>query len=313
MTKEIMVTFILGILLPVAAFRIVGRTAQPFEVITDIIVEDPQEFGTINRIPVLTENGTVALMDIEEYVLGVVLAEMPAEFHKEALKAQAVAARTVACKGYYGSWKHVAASVCTDPSCCQAYCRVENYLGTESNLNDVKNAVSETKGQVLMYGGKYVEATYFSCSGGRTEDALAVWGTHIPYLQAKDSPGEEDAEHYYDIVTFSKPEFCAMLGIEENAILQILSISYTSGGGVDTICISGKMFQGTQLRKLLNLRSTSFSISFDSQNVTIQTKGFGHRVGMSQYGAQAMACSGSSYEEILQYYYPGTEIVNKFG
>lgn len=308
MTKEILVTFLLGILLPAVVFRMVGGTHESDEMVTGVIGEEHLQGETVNRIPVLKGNGTVVLMDLEEYVLGVVLGEMPTEFHEEALKAQAVAARTVACKGYDGSWKHVTASICTDPSCCQAYCAPETFQGAEAIIEEVKKAVMETRGQVLLYGGEYIEATYFSCSGGRTEDAVAVWGTQIPYLQAMDSPGEENAAHYSDTITISKSKFCELLGIEKDAVLQVSSISYTGGGGVDSICISGKIFRGTQMRTLLNLRSTSFIISFDQENVIIQTKGFGHRVGMSQYGAHAMACNGSSYQEILQYYYPGTEL-----
>lgn len=309
MTKEIWLSILLGVLFPTMVFRLVENYAESNEVITDVFIGDHQQISVSNRIPVLTEGGVVELMDMERYVLGVVLGEMPSDFHKEAIKAQAVAARTVACKGYYGSWKHVTACLCTNASCCQAYCPPETFQGSATVLEYVENAVKETSGQVILYNGELIEATYFSCSGGRTEDAVAVWGTQIPYLQAKDSPGEELAEHYSDSITISKAEFCEALGLKEGNPLQISSISYTGGGGVDQICISGEFFHGTQVRMRLNLRSTSFAITFDGDSVVIQTRGFGHRVGMSQYGAQAMANNGSMYQEILQYYYPGTELI----
>ena len=162
-------------------------------------------------------------------------------------------------------------------------------------VDKVSQAVKETQGQVLLYQGELIEATYFSCSGGRTEDAVAVWGTDIPYLQAQDSPGEEDAEVYMDTVTFPVEDFTYLLGIEPSATgLQVDSVTYTRGGGVDTIVISGKEFDGGQMRQLLGLRSTAFAMQIVGETVTITTKGFGHRVGLSQYGAEAMAQSGSS-------------------
>ena len=265
------------------------------------------------RIPVIMSDGQVKNMDLDTYITGVVLAEMPAEFEEEALKAQSVVARTFTLKRLHSPDKHAQAGVCTDPACCQAYISPEDYLRREGlleNLQKVKKAVLQTSGQVLTYEGELIEATYFSCSGGKTEDAVAVWGSDIPYLKAQESPGEEHAAHYMDTVTFSKEEFLNRLGAEftGNSVVTIENATYTEGGGVDRIDICGKEMKGTQVRQLLGLKSTAFIMTAVGDSVTVTTKGFGHRVGMSQYGADAMASKGSEYTEILNHYYPGTAL-----
>jgi len=247
-------------------------------------------------------------MKLEDYIVCVLLAEMPSEFEQEALKAQAVAARTYTLKRQQAGNKHENAAVCTDASCCQAYCPEEDFLvsgeSTEA-LNKMKNAVLSTAGQVLTYDGALIEATYFSCSGGRTEAAVAVWGSEVAYLQAVDSPGEENASHYMDTVSFTLQEFADKMGVELSGSW-LGKITYTDGGSVETITIGSKQFKGTEMRQKLGLRSTAFVITPVGDKVTITTKGFGHRVGMSQYGAEAMAVQGKTYAEILAHYYPGT-------
>lgn len=269
-------------------------------------------------MPVLVrvKDGTVEADSMEAYLVGVVLAEMPAYFEPEALKAQSVVARTYAGKAYATGGKHGDGSVCTDFSCCQAYISEEEYLdrgGTQQDVEKVSSAVLATAGCVLMYEGEWVEATYFSCSGGRTEDAVAVWGTDYPYLRSVESPGEEDAPPYTDMVRFSFQEFQDALDISlsEDPGDWFGMTTYTSGGGVAAMQIGGKTYAGTQLRSLLGLRSTLFSVRVTDSYIEITTKGYGHRVGMSQYGADAMAASGSTYQEILAWYYPGTELVFK--
>ena len=260
------------------------------------------------------EDGEVTAMDMDEYLLGAVLAEMPADFEAEALKAQAVAARTYARRAYVTGGKHGDGSVCGNYACCQAYISPEDYLergGTQEGVDKVRACVTATSGMVLTYDGALIEATYFSCSGGRTEDAVAVWGTEYPYLQAVDSPGEEGAAHYRDTVTFSPEVFCARLGLALTGEPESWfgEVTYTDGGGVDTMVIGEIAFRGTQLRSLLGLRSTAFSVDIDGDgNIRITTRGYGHRVGMSQYGADAMAVAGAEYGEILAHYYPGTSL-----
>lgn len=264
-------------------------------------------------IPVLLPDGTVERMDLEEYVGGVILGELPADFSQEAKKAQAVVARTYALRSCEAGVKHPQGAVCTEASCCQSYCAPEAYLaagGTQEAVDCAREASRATAGEVLTYGGRLIDATYFSCSGGRTEDAVAVWGADVPYLQATDSPGEEGATHYTDTVRFGAEEFQRLLGVTLDAPAEqwFGAVRYTDGGGVAQMEIGGVAYDGTTLRRLLNLRSTAFTMTAVGSTVTVTTKGFGHRVGMSQYGAQAMAAAGSSYTDILLHYYQGVRI-----
>lgn len=259
-------------------------------------------------------DGTVTQMELEEYLLGVLIAEMPAGFEPDALKAQAVAARTFALYCDQTGCKHTNAAVCTNSSCCQGYMSVETYYskgGTEANVQKLQRAIRDTSGQVLTYQGKLIMATYFDCSGGTTEAAVAVWGYDVPYLQSVSSPGEENAVHYNEEKTFTLPQFCAALGVQltGDSAAWFGPVTYTAGGGVDTLEICGVSYRGTTLRTLLGLRSTAFEITVSADAITFVTRGHGHRVGLSQYGADAMALTGCNYIDILTYYYQGTEIV----
>ena len=252
----------------------------------------------------------VRKMKLDEYIVGVVLGEIPDNFEMNAIKAQAVAARTYTLRRVNLDLKHDNADVCTNHACCQAFsdpstCKNQEYL------QKVWDAVRETSGQVLLYNDLPIEATYFSCSGGKTEDAVAVWGRDVPYLRSVESPGEEAAAYYEYTFEYSRKEFLALLGLPDHLLLYNDSVEliYTNGGGVDRMIIGGEEFVGKQLREILNLPSTAFSLEFKQDKVIITTRGNGHRVGMSQYGAEAMAVSGSTYYEILMHYYPGTELV----
>lgn len=253
-------------------------------------------------------DGKVVSMWLEEYVVGVVYAEMPASFEMEALKAQAVAARTYTLRRKGTKTKHSDFDVCADSSCCQAFRIPDDSAGEIASVNKIRQAVADTEGEVLLYCGELIEATYFSCSGGLTEEAVAVWGEDIPYLQSVKSPGEEGSKHYVETVYFTINEFEEKTGVSltEAPNSWFTNITRTNGGGVDTVTICGKVFAGKELRNLLALKSTAFSIAAIGDSVVISTKGFGHRVGMSQYGADAMAVSGSNYKDILSHYYKGT-------
>lgn len=320
--RTVLIVF-LGLILPWSVAAIMSgeiMEREENENMTDALpqLSQPQqtqpEMQDDFKISVLMSDGSVMQMELDEYLTSVVLIEMPAEFETEALKAQAVVARTYAVNKHFSGGKHVAASICTDSTCCQGYCSVEEFLhrgGSDSDVEKIRQAVVSTHNQVLTYNGKYIDATYFSCSGGRTESALAVWGAEIPYLQAVESPGEEQASHYTDTVTFTTAEFADLLGknLYGHPEEWIESVSYTEGGGVESIRICGDEFKGTVIRKQLGLRSTAFTITIVGSTITVTTKGFGHRVGMSQYGADAMAAKGSTYSEILKYYYKGTKLV----
>jgi len=305
MKKQLFFAFLLGLALPLAMMALVKPEQQAAE-----NTEPVQQ--TSVKIDVL-HDGDVVEMELEEYIVGVVLSEMPADFQPEALKAQAVVARTYARKRMDKGSKHETSAVCTDPACCQGYRSLGDYLsagGAEDSVDKVAQAVADTAGLVLKYEGELIDATYFSCSGGSTEAAVEVWGADVPYLQAVDSPGEEIAVHYTDEAVFTVEEFARLTGCTGKPEGWLGRITYTQGGGVDTIELCGKIFTGTELRKLLGLRSTDFSIEIGEAAVTIATQGFGHRVGMSQYGAEAMARQGSTFQDILSHYYLGTELGN---
>ena len=247
-------------------------------------------------------------MELEEYVVGVVLAEMPAEYEPEALKAQAVVARTFAWKAACTGGKHGGA-VCTDPACCQGYVAPGQFLqsyGTDADLEKIRAAVSNSAGLVLTYGDELIEATYFSSTAGYTEDAAAVWGSSYPYLVPRESP--EQVQEAYTV--YSRAWLEKNLGVQlgEDTQSWFSHWEYTAGEGVASVSVGGKCFSGTALRRKLNLRSTVFTVTIQNDAAVFCTRGYGHRVGMSQLGADAMAAAGSTFADILSYYYPGTEL-----
>lgn len=323
--KQILVAMTIGMVVPQMIFAVsdrIGRTSDP------VILEATESTGqtvqtTLAEVDTITEIGVmyipvvddddVTVMKLEDYIRGVVLAEMPASFETEALKAQAVAARTYTLRRLTQGDKHPQGAVCTDSACCQAYLSDGDYLekrGTQKDLEKVAAAVAATAGEILTYEGSLIEATYFACSGGRTEDAAAVWGSDIPYLQAVDSPNETNAEQYEQQIYFAKAKFAKLLGrnLTGEPGSWLGKVTWTDGGGVSTMVIGGITYSGTQLRKLLGLNSTVFTMTSDDKGIIVQTRGWGHRVGMSQYGADAMAVAGSTYTQILAHYYQGTEI-----
>lgn len=317
--QEIFAAFLLGMLFPGVVLRIGLAVAEPKPVIMQVVPETSEpvpEMIADWKIPVLFTD-TVVEMELESYLVGVVLAEMPASFEEEALKAQAIVARTYAMKRVTEGIRHEKGAVCTDPGCCQAYRNPEDFGGTNDDLQKVTRAVEATAGQVLTYRGELAEATYFSCSGGRTEDAVAVWGSDIPYLRSVESPGEEQAQPYRKTVSFTKAEFAEALGrsLAGEPEEWLGAVSYTQGGGVASMVVAGVSYTGVRLRQLLGLNSTAFTMVVENGKIFISTLGKGHRVGMSQYGADAMAASGSSYAEIISHYYPGTKIdkINAMG
>ena len=318
--KEIAMAAVFGLVMPGIILGIAATAERPetvIEIQTELSTEAPGAVEETTPAPAVTVPirvaGKTVDMELNEYLVGVVLAEMPASFESEALKAQAVVARTYTMRAHRRGGKHSGAAVCTDPGCCQAYIDPADYLssgGKQSSVDKIRSAVMSTGQEVLTYEGELIEAVYFSCSGGSTEDAVAVWGTVYPYLQAVSSPGEEKATHYSDTVTYTAANFEAAIGRDlpgtPNEWFGI--ITYTPGGGVASMEIGGQVYKGTTLRSALGLKSTAFMVAVTSNSVTITTKGFGHRVGMSQYGADAMALEGNSYKEILTHYYQGVRL-----
>lgn len=270
--------------------------------------------------------GAARSLRLEEYVVGVVAAEMPARYHPEALACQAVAARTFAvgrclALGGNGCRRHPGYDLCMDSACCQGYltptARREKWPGEYTALEArVESAARTTAGQILTYGGLPIEALYHASSGGRTEDAAAVFSGGQPYLVSVASPGEEGYDGYEVQTVYARTEAARLLreafpgcGVTAEELPGQLELrSSTASGRVDTAAVGQTTVTGAQLRQALGLRSTLCTWDFDEDTVTFTTRGYGHGVGMSQAGAQAMAASGSGCAEILAWYYPGTHL-----
>lgn len=282
--------------------------AQPMTLIVEhpVAREEKQEELRLR----LWTGAQVEELPLDVYLTGVVAAEMPLSFAAEALKAQAVAARTFTMrqleKGKHEQW-----DLCGDSACCQGWLSrqaVTDKLG-EAYWQIAEEAVAATEGKVLTYDGELIEAVYFSCSGGRTEAAVTVWGSEVPYLQSVPSEGEETAAAFSSVVELERDE---LQGLLPEAVFSsgapaswIGTVVRTEGGGVEQMELGGQSFSGVQLRSLLKLRSTNFTVAPMENGLRFEVLGYGHRVGMSQYGANAMAQAGSSWEEILTHYYTG--------
>ena len=300
-SSQLRQSIFMGLLLPVLLIGGVGNLAEKAEM--------PSFYTKDSAVSVCLTDGMELALDA--YLQRVLLGEMPISFEKEALKAQAVAARTYTAKAMAGG-KH-GGKLCTDSSCCQAFCDAAAFASfTPEEREKAADAVRETDALVLTYDGALIEATFFSCSGGRTEDAVAVWGTDYPYLRSVESPGEEAAKYDTDSRLVSKRELETALEItlSDNAASWAGAVQLTSGGGVETIELGGKRFLGVYLRKALGLRSTAFTVTPEGDALRFDTRGYGHRVGLSQYGANAMAADGADFREILRHYYPGTALLN---
>ena len=300
-SSQLRQSIFMGLLLPVLLIGGVGNLAEKAEM--------PSFYTKDSAVSVCLTDGTELALDA--YLQRVLLGEMPISFEKEALKAQAVAARTYTAKAMAGG-KH-GGKLCTDSTCCQAFCDAAAFASfTPEEREKAADAVRETDALVLTYDGALIEATFFSCSGGRTEDAVAVWGTDYPYLRSVESPGEEAAKYDTDSRLVSKRELETALEItlSDNAASWVGAVQLTSGGGVETIELGGIRFLGVYLRKALGLRSTAFTVTPEGDALRFDTRGYGHRVGLSQYGANAMAADGADFREILRHYYPGTALLN---
>ena len=267
--------------------------------------DEPEPSGEVRRpdaaVPDHTRTlrvlhgGAVEEMTMDEYLLGVLRAEMPASFELEALKAQAVAARTYTLhKMAQGAIaRHPDADACDDITCCKAY---------------------ETAGEPVL-------AVFFSSAAGHTQGAGDVWQTDLPYLQSVDSP-EDDflVPNYYSVVTFTAQEFrdrflavypAAKLNGDAGSFLT--DITRNDAGFVSTLRVGGVTVRGNELRTILGLRSPSFTVEVSGDTLTFHVTGYGHGVGMSQYGANAMAKEGYSCEEILEHYFTGAQVVQWAG
>lgn len=247
-------------------------------------------------------------LELEEYIIGVVAGEMPASFEIEALKAQAIAARSYAMNKINTS--NETYDLVTDVT-NQVYITTDEMKNKWQSEYDyyyekIKNAVLETQGLVMKYNNEIISAYYFAMSNGSTEDVSLVFGESKDYLQSVDSSWDENVKNFTVEINITKEEFCKKLDISCDDII-IKDIKRSETNRVNEITINNKKFKGTEVRSLLNLRSTDFDIEIN-ESIKITTKGYGHGVGMSQYGANEMAKNGSTYEEILKHYYNNIEI-----
>ena len=261
----------------------------------------------------------VKSMDTDEYILGVIAAEMPASFEIEALKAQAVAARTYTIeKVLSGSDKshENGADICTDYTHCQAYITIDEAKkkwgkNASSLLKKCKKAVSDTQNIVALYDSEPIKAVFHAYSPGRTEDATDVWGGSVSYLKSVESPGDLKVPDYASEVRVPLDEFKEKLRKEYNVDFseKILGKSAkTQGGAVETIEIGNRRLKGTDIRKHFNLKSACFEAVPCEEYILFKVRGYGHGVGMSQYGANYYAKEGYTYDEILKKYYTGIEL-----
>lgn len=261
-------------------------------------------------------------MTLQGYVCGVIAQEMPAAYHMEALKAQAVAARTraVAQMKSTGCTAHPGADICTDSTHCQGYATMQQCREKWGNEYEVYRerilaAESQTRGEILTYEGKPISVFYHAISGGQTEDAQAVFSRSLPYLVSVESPGEENMRGFTTDTLISYEEISSVIAkhLDETISVEdvrknLAILSYTNSGRVKTIQMGQLELDAEKLRELLGLRSTLFSISADEQGIHFFQRGYGHGVGMSQAGANAMASRGYTYDAILLHYYTGVTL-----
>ena len=295
-----------------------GKSEQPFTGEQAV----PGERDSARTLRVL-HGGEITEMDMGTYLLGVLRAEMPASFEEEALKAQAIAARTYTLYRIRGggSTNHPDADACDDINCCKAYKSAEQAAADWGSMavfyeEKLARAVSETDGAVILYDGAPILAVFFSSADGSTQGAGDVWLNDLPYLQRVSSPETEElVPNYYSVASFTAAEFKErFLAAHPEADLSgspegwITDLVRNESDYVASLTVGGVKVRGNDLRMLLSLRSPSFTVDFQDGSFTFHVTGYGHGVGMSQYGANAMAKEGYSAEEIVQHYFSGTTV-----
>ena len=330
MKHEIRILALLFILLWSLAWSAAGRASER-EPPVDAAQPPAEEAVSAPEAPVqdrartlrVLHGGLVEEMDMETYLIGVLRSEMPASFEPEALKAQAIAART------YTLYRmkdgpipnHPDADACDDINCCKAYRSAEDAARDWGGMalyyeEKLAKAVRETDAQVLLYEGEPILAVFFSSSNGHTQNAGAVWQSDLPYLQSVSSPETEElVPNYYSVVSFTAEEFrerflasypeAELSGSPEQWITEL---TRSDAGFVTSLSVGGVRVKGNELRTILSLRSPSFTVEADGNSLTFHVTGYGHGVGMSQYGANILARQGMSAAEILEHYFTGAQV-----
>ncbi|UVI29931.1 stage II sporulation protein D [Paenibacillus spongiae] len=266
----------------------------------------------------LTDEKKIETMPIELYVRGVLAGEMPLDFELEALKAQAIAARTYIYRrmssGDRSGLKAVKADV-NNTVQHQVYIPLEKLLtrwkgeAKEDNLAILNRAVEETKGQIITYNGEPIQAAFFSTSNGYTENAADYWEIDLPYLHSVASPWDKEiSPRYKETVTMKLSTFAGKLNVKKSAVPSMRVLEKTEGRRIKTVAVGNKTFTGREIREKLGLASSQFSWKIGDGEIAITTYGFGHGVGMSQWGANGMAQSGKSAKQIVEYYYSGAKV-----
>lgn len=281
-------------------------------IVTFIVIktDNTKKISENPKITIKTEENNIEQLNLEDYLVGVLAAEMPALFETEALKAQAVAARSYALYKINHSTENY--DVLTNVT-NQSYITVEDmHKKWQDDFNTyyskILNAVQTTKNEVLLYNKEIIEAFYFSMSNGKTEEARTVFQEDLPYIKSVDSSFETSLSNFQVSTTFQKQEFCEKLKLNCLNDLKIEILERSSSGRINKIKINNQEFLGTAIREKLSLRSTDFTIKQNNEEIIITTKGYGHGVGMSQYGANELAKKGYTYQDILKYYYQDIEI-----
>lgn len=279
------------------------------------------DYDSINKVKLLhSKENSIEEIFLDEYIVNVIAAEMPVEFELEALKAQAIVARTYTLYKITKDSKHVNADICDDSTCCQAWIskdkRFEKWEdGKQEKWNKLVRAVNETKGKYITYNGDVINAFFHSNSSGRTENPIDVWGGSLPYLGVVETAGEENYTSYKSEVRISKEELERIIrekfesfriNFNDKECIKILE--YTDSMRVRKIKIGNIIFSGVDVRKLLTLKSTNFNVVIDGDYVLFKVLGYGHGVGLSQTGSDALAKNGMKAEEIIKHFYKNIEI-----
>ncbi len=322
--KKLILLILIFVLICFAIPIIFTKKYNSQEVIAEVPEQkqeyDYKQYSTIKLLH--QETGEIEEIGLDEYLYGVVSAEMPASFEMEALKAQATVARTYTIYKIVNGSKHEGADICDLASCCQAWISKEkrfeswNENERETNWQKIVSAVEETKGKIITYEGEPINAFFHSNSGGTTETATNVWGgTNYPYLQVVTTSGEDAYTQYSSEVTLTKDELIQKLkeyhsdieiNFEDEDAIKILE--NTESGRVKSIKFGNIEISGVEARTIFGLKSAMFSVVIEGDNISFKVLGYGHGVGMSQTGADSMAKLGNNYEEIIKHYYIGVEI-----
>lgn len=280
------------------------------------------DYGNFNNINLLhVESGEIQNLKLDYYLYGVVAAEMPASYEKEALKAQAVVARTYTIFKIKNGSKHENADICDSSLCCQAWISKENRFARweenkkEEYWNKIVSAVNETKGKTIKYNGEPINAFFHSNSGGKTELPINVWGGEYPYLQVVSTSGEDVYSTYNSEIIVSKDELISKM-LEKYSKFEIdfskkdciKIIETTEGDRVKKVKIGNIEASGVEIRSMFGLKSANFKIEIIDDNIKFSVIGYGHGVGLSQSGSDALAKQGKKYDEIIKHYFKDVEI-----